>query len=76
MVHNGPWTPEQEVFLVAVRLGTTLSWPEIRDRFCARFTHNGVNVQTPRKDVASRFNRDINKNGKGSPRTEAMKAYP
>lgn len=61
MAHDGPWTDDQDTFIIAYRRGTILTWADIRCYFTARFTYEGENVKTEAKDIESRFNKKLKK---------------
>lgn len=71
MAHDGPWTNDQDIFIVAYKLGTAWKWDEIKDEFCRRFTWQGEPVKTTTKDISSRFNKTL----KRQPRCQAFQDY-
>ncbi|PGG95455.1 hypothetical protein AJ79_10045 [Helicocarpus griseus UAMH5409] len=50
---HGKWTPEEDIFIVALRLGTRLNWKEIEAEFNKRFNH------AKSKDLESRYNKGL-----------------
>jgi hypothetical protein len=54
MAHGGAWTREQSLYLIVMKLCTTLSWKEVAERFRADY-----GTPTTHKDCESKFNKDL-----------------
>lgn len=67
MVHDGPWTDEQDDFLIAVRTKfPNLKWENIRVEFMVEFHYQGQPVETPVKDISSRYHVKLKKEARAA----------
>ncbi|WEW60466.1 hypothetical protein PRK78_005952 [Emydomyces testavorans] len=53
--NNGRWTKEEDIFVAAMRLGTSLNWGQIETLFPKTFK----GITPSKKDLESRFNKNL-----------------
>ncbi|PGH21565.1 hypothetical protein AJ80_03125 [Polytolypa hystricis UAMH7299] len=50
---HGKWEPAEDLFILALRLGTNLTWRGIEEEFCKNFP------PATAKDLESRYNKNL-----------------